>query len=141
MAVIPISGALQRQGQELLHQQCWNWGRDIVRPEGNLLLEAGFVKQRPPEGIAGSTRYALRLADGGCWMLWGFGFFYATPELGQGAGSRTAFRSLAGTRGEDRVHFPAGVRRPNSRCDRRADLAAGFAPQDSERRTQEEWTM
>ena len=78
----PISDANRRKGQKLLHQQCWNWGRDILRPEGNLLLEAGFTRQPPPQGAAGSTRYVLRLVDAGCWMLWGFGFFYGTPDLG-----------------------------------------------------------
>ena len=82
MAIGLISGALRRQGQKLLHQQCWNWGRDIVRSEGNLLLEAGFVKQRPPDGESGSTRYTLALAGGGSLMLWGFGLYYGTAQQG-----------------------------------------------------------
>ena len=87
-----ISGALRGQGQKLLHQQCWNWGQDILRPEGNLLLEAGFTKQRPPQGVTGSTRYVLRLVGAGCWMLWGFGFFYGTPDLGGVYVNRFQFR-------------------------------------------------
>ena len=63
MAVSPISGARRRKGQEVLDRQCWNWGRDIVRPEGNLLLEAGFLKRRPHEGEAGSSCYTLTLPE------------------------------------------------------------------------------
>jgi len=92
MAVRPISDAHRRKGQELLHQQCWNWGRDIRRPEGNLLMEAGFTRQRPPQGVTGATRYVLRLAGAGCWMLWGFGFFYGTPDLGGVYVNRFHFR-------------------------------------------------
>ena len=65
----PISGPRRRKGQELLHQQCWNWGRDIVRSEGNLLLEAGFLKRRPPGEEAGSSCYTLALSDGDSLML------------------------------------------------------------------------
>jgi len=80
--VSPIRGAPRRKGQKLLHQQCWNWGRDIVRPQGNLLLEAGFLKRRPPEGEVGSSCYTLALPDGDRLLLWGFGLLYATPLLG-----------------------------------------------------------
>ena len=88
----PIPDACRHKGQELLHQQCWNWGRDILHPEGNLLLEAGFTRQRPPQGVAGATRYVSRLAGTGCWMLWGFGFFYGTPDLGGIYVNRFQFR-------------------------------------------------
>ena len=77
-----ISGARLRRGQELLHRQCWNWGRDIVRPDGNLLLEAGFLQRRPPEGEAGSSCYTLALPDRDSLMLWGFGLLYGTPREG-----------------------------------------------------------
>ena len=82
MAVSPVSGPRRRLGQALLHQQCWNWGRDIVRPEGNLLLEAGFLKRRPPEGEVGSSCYTLALPNGDSLMLWGFGLLYGTPHKG-----------------------------------------------------------
>ena len=77
-----LTGAPRRKGQALLHQQCWNWGRDIVRPEGNLLLEAGFNRQRPPEGEDGSSCYSLELPADGQLMLWGFGLFYGTSGQG-----------------------------------------------------------
>ena len=82
MAVSPISGASRRTGQELLNRQCWNWGRDIERPEGNLLLEAGFFRRQPPEGETGSSCYTLALPNGDSLMLWGFGLLYGTPRKG-----------------------------------------------------------
>lgn len=82
MAITRLPATDRRRAERLLHQQCWNWGRDIVRPEGNLLLEAGFERQRPPERVIGSTHYKLVLQGGGSWMLWGFGFFYGNPQLG-----------------------------------------------------------
>ena len=88
----PVSGPRRRKGQELLHQQCWNWGRDIVRREGNLLLEAGFLKRRPPEGEAGSSCYTLALSNGDSLMLWGFGLLYGTPQKGGVYLNRYAFR-------------------------------------------------
>jgi hypothetical protein len=84
----------------LLHQQCWLWGQDIKRPEGNLLLEYGFERIRPPAGISGSTRYQVRLSARSTVSLWGFGLYYArcgrggvylnrydaTPRYGHSAG-------------------------------------------------------
>ena len=82
MAVSRISGANLSKGQELLHRQCWNWGRDIERRDGNLLLEAGFLRTRPPEGVAGSSCYTLALPGSDSLMLWGFGLLYGTPRKG-----------------------------------------------------------
>ena len=90
----PISGASRRKGQELLDRQCWIWGRDIVRPEGNLLLEAGFLRRRPPEGEAGSSCYTLALPDGASLMLWGFGLLYGTPLNGGVYLNRYKFRPV-----------------------------------------------
>lgn len=73
---------LQQQGSRLLHQQCWNWGRDVIRSEGNLLLEAGFVRERPPEDEEGATRYILDTPDGCCLILWGFGIFFGGKSGG-----------------------------------------------------------
>jgi len=94
MAVSPISGPRRRKGQELLHRQGWNWGRDIVRPEGNLLLEAGFLKRRPPEGESGSSCYTLAMPGGDSLMLWGFGLLYAAPRKGGVYLNRYRFRPV-----------------------------------------------
>jgi len=67
---------LRNRGILLLNQQCWVWGRDILRPEGNLLIEYGFDKTKPPKGIEGSTQYTFKMASGTIIRLWGFGMFY-----------------------------------------------------------------
>ncbi len=69
------------RGAELLHQQCWCWGQDIRRPSGNLLLDYGFLRNRPPEGERGSSCYRLR-RDGVTVRLWGFGVCYSRPACG-----------------------------------------------------------
>ncbi len=88
-----------RRGEPILHQQCWCWGCDIRRAEGNLLLEYGFEKHRPPDDADGSSAYRLDLATTNAThvglpnftsaerpmlriVLWGFGFFYSDSRLG-----------------------------------------------------------
>jgi hypothetical protein len=71
MCLLPDS--LRREGQVLLHQQCWNWGYDVRRPEGNILIEYGFTRVRPPGTVQGSSQYTW---NGPLTVrLWGFGFF------------------------------------------------------------------
>ena len=82
MAVAMISDRHQKIGHELLHRQCWNWGRDIIRPEGNLLLKAGFSKHPTPDKEKGSSYYSLEMSNGDRLMLWGFGLLYVTPVKG-----------------------------------------------------------
>ena len=77
-----LSPELARAGGLLLHQQCWCWGCDIRRPEGNLLLQYGFVRLRPPRPDSGSSRYTLRIDDRTRLHLWGFG---AAWQDGEGA--------------------------------------------------------
>ncbi len=77
-----IPARLQKQGAALLHFQCWLWGCDIRRAEGNLLLEYGFSRQRPPSGAVGSSAYLMALESGACVVLWGFGAFYGNPAEG-----------------------------------------------------------
>jgi len=48
--VTQLSEAWVRRAERLLHDQCWCWGRDVERPEGNLLLEFGFERIRNAEG-------------------------------------------------------------------------------------------
>jgi len=79
MSAEPATGAcalspeLARIGAALLHQQCWCWGCDIRRPEGNLLLQFGFERFRPPQRESGSSRYTLRIHGSATLHLWGFG--------------------------------------------------------------------
>lgn len=75
-----LPSTVRQRGCALLHQQCWLWGRDIKRDEGNLLLLHGFDRLRPPEGLSGSSQYNLRLGSGLQIRLWGFGLFFGGEE-------------------------------------------------------------
>jgi hypothetical protein len=66
----------------LLHQQCWCWGYDVRCPEGNLLVEYGFVRKRPPVDCKGSSAYLLQRNQQRSVALWGFGFFYGDATHG-----------------------------------------------------------
>lgn len=72
---------LLRRGSALLHQQCWLWGCDIRRAEGNLLLAHGFTRQPDPERKR-STQYTLRLKNTGIARLWGSGFYFGDEVEG-----------------------------------------------------------
>jgi hypothetical protein len=78
----PPSDSIRRRGEALLHQQCWLWGCDIRRPEGNALLAYGFKRQRPPADARGSSAYLLACASDSVVVLWGFGLFYGDPTDG-----------------------------------------------------------
>ena len=64
-----------------MHQQCWLWGRDIRRPEGNLLIAHGFSRVANDQGIG--RRYSRD--DGRARLhLWGFGAAWV-PKARAGA--------------------------------------------------------
>ena len=75
-AALRLPAHLRKEGCRLLHQQCWLWGQDVRRSEGNLLLEAGFARVRPPEGVVGCSQYTLRLPEGRSVRVWGFGICF-----------------------------------------------------------------
>lgn len=83
-----LPARVRRRGEALLHQQCWYWGCDIRRAEGNLLLEYGFEQFRPPDTERGSTAYRLEVSNGDSsarrLTLWGFGLYYANERHGGG---------------------------------------------------------
>ena len=61
----------------LLSQQIWCWGRDILRPEGNWLIEIGFDRMEPPKDHTDCTSvYTRQLATERRIVLRGFGVFY-----------------------------------------------------------------
>lgn len=74
---------LLNQAIALLSQQCWCWGRDILRPQGNWLLETGFERFRPPEKYRdrGSV-YQMLLPDDRLIILRGFGVLFGQIEFG-----------------------------------------------------------
>ncbi|NWF80359.1 MAG: hypothetical protein HXY37_09970 [Chloroflexi bacterium] len=73
---------LVSRGTRLLTQQCWYWGCDVRRPEGNLLLAHGFARMWPPAGVEGSTLYVLEPAPGAQLILWSFGVFFGRAGAG-----------------------------------------------------------
>ena len=86
-----LPGELRRWGQAMMHQQCWCWGQDIRRSEGNLLLHQGFSRARPPENHKGSACYEKRLDQQRQVALWGFGMCLGYADHGSVFLSRFAF--------------------------------------------------
>ncbi len=73
----------EQRAAALLDQQLWCWGRDVVHPQGNVLLRLGMCHYRPMlPGRACSPSYTGELSSGGQITLWGFGVFLG--KLGQG---------------------------------------------------------
>lgn len=67
----------------LLSQQLWCIGQDILRPEGNWLIELGFERFAPPKQYAANPSvYKRELTDGRCVLLRGFGVLFSDPQLG-----------------------------------------------------------
>ena len=48
---------------EGIQQQMYFWGQDVIRPEGNFLVEQGFVRS-PSEGAKGTSCYRLPWQNG-----------------------------------------------------------------------------
>ena len=71
------------QAASLLSQQIWCWGQDIMRPQGNWLLEFGFDRIEPPADRAECPSiYKLALPHGRRVLLRGFGVFYGDQKQG-----------------------------------------------------------
>jgi CxxC-x17-CxxC domain-containing protein len=66
----------------LFNQQCWLWGCDIRRSEGNLLLAYGATKYRPNEDVKGGRAYLFEQPCGRVVILWAFGMFCGTLQMG-----------------------------------------------------------
>ena len=83
------------QAVGLLCQQAWCWGQDILRPDGNWLLEIGFARLEPPsEREECASVYSLELPSGQCVVLRGFGVFYGDHERGAVFLPRYEFRPI-----------------------------------------------
>lgn len=59
----------------LMNQQCWCWGHDVRRSEGNLLLGYGFERTPAPAQLRANSAYTLK-RSGQHIGLWGFGIAY-----------------------------------------------------------------
>ncbi|MFN0093296.1 MAG: hypothetical protein ACKVVT_00750 [Dehalococcoidia bacterium] len=66
------------EGRRLIHQQCFLWGRDIVRPAGNLLSAFGLARVADAEGKG--RRYDGRDGSGSRIALWGSGAAYVAGD-------------------------------------------------------------
>ncbi|HZI15499.1 MAG TPA: hypothetical protein VE153_34325, partial [Myxococcus sp.] len=64
---------LLRDGERLFDVSMWCLGRDVLCPEGNLLVRRGLTRHARPEGVEGQSAYTVALPDGGRLALWGFG--------------------------------------------------------------------
>jgi hypothetical protein len=93
-----LPGATHRLATRLLAQQFWLFGWDIRRAEGNLLVEFGFQKHRPPDGSrVMASRYTCVFPDQRAVVLWGFGLYWHDPALGGMYLPRSAFSPLVRT--------------------------------------------
>jgi hypothetical protein len=80
--VLQIPPDIDALGTALFIQQMGLWGQDTKRPEGNLFLEYGFTRERPPAGAEGDTSYLLHLDSKKSLVLWRFGLFYLDTQIG-----------------------------------------------------------
>jgi hypothetical protein len=71
-----LTDAWVHRAERLLHDQCWCWGRDVERVEGNLLLAFGF--QRVPTLEGRTFAYEFDREDERV-VLAGSGLCYAAP--------------------------------------------------------------
>jgi hypothetical protein len=67
---------------DLFDQEMWCLGRDILRSKGNVLIDLGMCRYRPPKPTEGSTLYTAAIEPGGQIFLWGFGAMYTEPGFG-----------------------------------------------------------
>lgn len=109
--------------QEMLHQQMWCWGRDVLARPDNLLIRFGMVRHGPVHpDQRGSNRYSIAVAGRFDLSLWAFGIAIVDGPLGvflhrYQRGIRMIPRgwSAKDVRGPD--HLPA-MKRPATRVDR-----------------------
>ncbi len=73
---------IQSLGENLMNHQCWNFGRDILHPSGNLLIRYGFERFGVPKGKTGGNSYRMDLDENSELVLWGFGIFLGETETG-----------------------------------------------------------
>ena len=77
------NGEQIRDAVALLSQQLWCWGQDVLRAEGNWLLEVGFTRRSPPEEREEcSSVYTLQLPGRRSVILRGFGVLFCDDGRG-----------------------------------------------------------
>ena len=83
-----VNGTTSKKGEKtdnvnLFSQQIWCWGRDILRKEGNWLIQQGFdgIKS-PAERVDSKTIYSLSLSESKSVILRGFGVLFTNQSYG-----------------------------------------------------------
>ena len=90
---LQIRDAFNQHAVKLLGQQLWCWGQDILRPEGNWLIEFGFERTEPPaDRNEFPSIYSLKLPNERNVLLRGFGVFYSDQSRGSVFWPRYEFR-------------------------------------------------
>lgn len=119
------------EARSLMSQQLWCWGRDVLRPAGNWLIEIGFQRTEPPRHLENCPSiYTLEQPQGRSIVLRGFGVFYGHPQWGGIFLTRREFRPL---------YTPmARLEKPPWTL---PDLPALNPPSDSERHGYEQLTL
>ncbi len=74
-----FSRVVRESLNRLIDQQCWCWGRDVLAPPGNLLIERGFLRVRAPSHQPKSSGYFLLTPEYQI-GLWGFGVWFTRPD-------------------------------------------------------------
>lgn len=79
-----LTRAFKRRATKLLDQQCGLWGHDVRHEvdgsRQNVLLQLGFTRTPPPDGVLGATTYARRETGGAFVTLWGFGMRFGDAQ-------------------------------------------------------------
>lgn len=73
----------RRLGRALLNQQVWCWGQDVLRPEGNGLLQYGMTRLPPPRRHKEVPSIYVWNAGNVEVILRGFGIGYEDQRLGR----------------------------------------------------------
>jgi hypothetical protein len=93
------------EGERLFDVSMWCLGKDVLCPEGNLLVRRGLVRRARPEGVEGQSAYAADLPGSERLVMWGFGVLCECgqavfvprdgflPRLLDAAPARPAFRA------------------------------------------------
>lgn len=79
---------------ELFSQQLWCWGRDILHPQGNLLVALGLERTPPPPRSDSPSLYTATPEAGTHVILRGFGVFFGVADLGGVFVRRYGFRPM-----------------------------------------------
>jgi hypothetical protein len=73
--------AITKPGTALLNRQMWAFGRDVLHPDGNLLVRYGF-ERLPAPNARWHSAYVLPINAQQSLMAWGFGLWWRDLSVG-----------------------------------------------------------